>query len=343
MQKKIPLLTIVVPCYNEEEILDTTIQQLTIVIDDLVKEQLIAPSSRILFVDDGSKDQTWRLIARACSQHTYVTGLKLARNVGHQLALLAGLERANSISDCTISIDADLQDDISVIREFLLKYREGYEIVYGVRKNRGTDTFFKRSTAQGYYRLMNKLGIPLIYNHADYRLMSKRALCELCRFQESNLFLRGIIPLIGFKTTEVYYDRKERLAGETKYPLRKMLSFALNGLTSFSIAPIRFVTYLGLSIFFISGLAGGYALLQKLLGATDAGWTSLMISIWFIGGLQLMGIGLIGEYISRIFLEVKRRPKYAIDVDLYTNADPLKYFRSNRGEVLKIKKVQWKQ
>ncbi|UFT99744.1 glycosyltransferase family 2 protein [Radiobacillus kanasensis] len=343
MQQKMPLLTIVVPCYNEEEVLGDTIAQLSGVLDNLIEDHLIAPTSKLLFVDDGSKDQTWRLIARACSHNKYVTGVKLAKNVGHQLALLAGLERAQTISDCTISIDADLQDDISVIRDFALKYQEGYDIVYGVRQNRETDTLFKRSTAQGYYRIMNKLGIPLVYNHADYRLMSKRALLELCRYRETNLFLRGIIPLIGLKTTEVYYDRKERLAGETKYPLKKMLSFAINGLTSFSIAPIRFVTYLGLVIFFISGLAGSYALLQKLMGATDAGWTSLMISIWTIGGLQLMGIGLIGEYISRIFLEVKGRPKYAIDIDLYTDKDPLKYFRTNRGEVMKVKKVQWKR
>ncbi|MDA7028001.1 glycosyltransferase family 2 protein [Bacillus sp. CLL-7-23] len=313
-----PLLTIVIPCYNEEDVFLETARQLTAVLNDLAEEKLISASSKLLFVDDGSTDRTWSLIVMESTKNQFVKGIKLARNSGHQKALLAGLDIAQQKSDCVISIDADLQDDISVIREFIEKYREGYEIVYGVRRSRQTDTFFKRTSAVCFYRLMNRLGIPLIHNHADYRLMNKRALKELSRFNESNLFLRGIIPLIGFRSTKVFYDRKERQAGETKYPLKKMLSFALHGLTSFSVAPIRFLTFVGIFLFLFSGIAGVYALVQKIFGTTNAGWASLIISIWFLGGLQLIGIGIIGEYIGTIFTEVKSRPKYAIDIDLYT-------------------------
>lgn len=298
--------------------LSETIKQLTGKLDELIEEKLIAKNSKLLFVDDGSQDETWHIIARESITNRFVKGLKLARNVGHQKALLAGLEVAGRQSDCVISIDADLQDDIDVIRHFILKYQEGCEVVYGVRRKRDTDTFFKRSTALGFYKIMNKLGIRLVPNHADFRLLSKRALEELGRFREANLFLRGIVPLIGFKSDKVYYDRKERLAGETKYPLKKMLSFALDGITSFSIMPIRMVTLLGFMLFFFGCIAGTYALVQKFLGNTNAGWTSLMISIWLIGGLQLTAIGLVGEYIGKIFVEVKGRPKYAVDIDLYT-------------------------
>ncbi|WP_078411701.1 glycosyltransferase family 2 protein [Priestia abyssalis] len=332
-----PLLTIVVPCYNEEEVLEETTSQLTAVLENLIAEKLIAGDSKVMFVDDGSRDRTWPLIVMESTRNGCVTGLKLARNVGHQKALLAGIEKAKDKSDCVVSIDADLQDDVSVIREFLLKYHEGYEIVYGVRDSRQTDTFFKRTTATGFYRVMSKLGINLVYNHADYRLMSRRALEELSRYQEANLFLRGIIPMIGFKSTEVMYDRKERFAGETKYPLKKMLSFALDGMTSFSVVPIRFITSLGFFLFFLSIMAGAYALTQKMLGYTNAGWTSLIISIWLIGGLQLMGIGMIGEYIGKIFMEVKGRPKYAIDIDLYN--DPLGHIQSEQNELLVRKQV----
>lgn len=318
MNTKIPLLTIVVPCYNEEEVLPETITQLTALIHDLVAKKLIRPRSNLLFVDDGSHDRTWQLIAMASVQNPLVTGIKLARNVGHQHALLAGYLKAREKADCVISIDADLQDDIAVIEQFVEKYHQEYDIVYGVRKRRDTDTFFKRTTAHVFYKLMNKLGIPLVYNHADFRLLSKRALDELARYPETNVFLRGMIPFIGFKSTEVYYDRKERLAGETKYPLKKMLSFAINGITSFSITPVRSITFLGLLLSVIGMAAGSYALFQKLLGTTSAGWTSLMISIWLIGGLQLVAIGLIGEYIGKIFVEVKKRPKYAIEIDLYS-------------------------
>ncbi|MGX4607767.1 glycosyltransferase family 2 protein [Priestia sp. JNUCC 25] len=318
MKSTLPLVTIVVPCYNEQEVLKDTITQLSSVLDDLREEELISANSKILFVDDGSKDRTWSLIAMESTINCYVTGLKLSCNVGHQKALLAGLEKAKSKSDCVISIDADLQDDISVIRSFILKYHEGDEIVYGVRDSRETDTFFKRNTALCFYRLMQKLNINLIYNHADYRLMSKRAIEELSRYKEADLFLRGVVPLIGFKSSKVTYNRKERLAGETKYPLKKMVSFAFNGLTSFSVFPIRAFTFLGCVLFFISMITGCYAFIQKLLGNTSIGWTSLIISIWLLGAIQLISIGVVGEYIGKIFIEVKKRPPYAVDIDLYT-------------------------
>jgi len=318
LKPTLPLVTIVVPCYNEQEVLKDTITHLSSVLDDLRKEELISANSKILFVDDGSKDRTWSLIAMESTINNYVTGLKLSCNVGHQKALLAGLEKAKPKSDCVISIDADLQDDVSVIRSFLIKYHEGDEIVYGVRDSRETDTFFKRNTALCFYRLMQKLNINLIYNHADYRLMSKRAIEELSRYKEADLFLRGIVPLIGFKSSKVTYNRRERLAGETKYPLKKMISFAFNGLTSFSVFPIRAFTFLGCVLFFISVITGCYAFVQKLLGNTSIGWTSLIISIWLLGAIQLISIGVVGEYIGKIFLEVKKRPPYAVDIDLYT-------------------------
>ncbi|MED1015259.1 glycosyltransferase family 2 protein [Bacillus atrophaeus] len=327
-----PLLTIVVPCYNEEEVFEETSRQLTSVLNSLTAEKLISEESKILFVDDGSRDRTWSLIAMESVKNSKVTGLKLACNVGHQKALLAGLHKAKHRSDCVISIDADLQDDISVIREFILKFHEGCEIVYGVRRSRKTDTFFKRTTALGFYRLMNKLGIQLIYNHADFRLMNKRSLEELGRYPEANLFLRGIVPMIGFRSAKVMYDRKERVAGETKYPLKKMLSFAFNGITSFSVAPIRFFTLIGFLLFLLSAMAGIGVIIQKMLGYTNAGWASLIISIWFLGGLQLMGIGIIGEYIGTIFTEVKRRPKYAVDIDLYS--EPLSPLQRQETERL---------
>ncbi|MCY8489833.1 glycosyltransferase family 2 protein [Bacillus atrophaeus] len=331
-----PLLTIVVPCYNEEEVFEETSRQLTSVLNSLTAEKLISEESKILFVDDGSRDRTWSLIAMESVKNSKVTGLKLACNVGHQKALLAGLHKAKQRSDCVISIDADLQDDVSVIREFILKFHEGCEIVYGVRRSRKTDTFFKRTTALGFYRLMNKLGIQLIYNHADFRLMNKRSLEELGRYPEANLFLRGIVPMIGFRSAKVMYDRKERVAGETKYPLKKMLSFAFNGITSFSVAPIRFFTLIGFLLFLLSAMAGIGVIIQKMLGYTNAGWASLIISIWFLGGLQLMGIGIIGEYIGTIFTEVKRRPKYAVDIDLYS--EPLSPLQRQETERLLEKK-----
>ncbi|MFC4183203.1 glycosyltransferase family 2 protein [Saccharococcus thermophilus] len=308
-----PILTIVVPCYNEEEVLPKTAKELTNVLENLLEDGLIAIGSKIMFVDDGSRDRTWELIEQESEQNPFVTGVKLSRNFGHQKALLAGLETAKQDSDCVISIDADLQDDISVIREFVVKYQEGYDIVYGVRRSRDTDTWFKRATAQWFYRFMQKLGVQLVYNHADFRLMSKRALEELSRYPEVNIFLRGMVPLLGFRSTQVLYDRKERFAGESKYPLKKMLAFAFDGITSFSVAPIRWITFIGFIAFLLSSVAGIYALIVKLLGHAESGWTSLMISLWFIGGLLLIGIGLIGEYIGKIYQEVKRRPRFTIE------------------------------
>jgi polyisoprenyl-phosphate glycosyltransferase len=321
-----PMLAIVVPCYNEEDVLPNTISQLDELLINLISEGLVSDKSKILFVDDGSKDSTWQIIYKVSLQNEHVRGIKLSRNVGHQNALLAGLDASRQVADCIVSIDADLQDDIAIIREFILKYNDGYEIVYGVRRKRETDTFFKRSTAEGFYKLMSKMGVELVYNHADFRLMSKRAVNELLRFEETNLFLRGIVTLIGFRTISVYYDRKERLAGETKYPLKKMLAFAIDAITSFSVTPIRMVLLIGCLSFFISLVFGSYFLWLKLFGSTAAGWTSVITSIWLIGGLQLIAIGLIGEYIGKIYKESKRRPKYIIDIDLFnplhiTNAE----------------------
>jgi polyisoprenyl-phosphate glycosyltransferase len=314
-----PVLTIVVPCFNEEEVLAETSAQLSSVLLKLTEESMISLDSMILFVDDGSRDRTWELIEVENERNPNIRGLKLARNVGHQNALLAGLETAATHSDCVISIDADLQDDITVIHQFIEKFWEGQDIVYGVRDSRETDTYFKRTTALGFYRIMERIGIKLVPNHADFRLMSKRALDELLKYKETNLFLRGLVPLVGFKSTKVYYDRKERFAGESKYPLKKMIAFAFDGMTSFSVAPIRFVTFIGFLAVLISAITGGYAITQELLGHTESGWTSLIISIWFVGGLQMLGIGIIGEYIGKIYHEVKRRPRYAVEKDLYTN------------------------
>jgi glycosyltransferase involved in cell wall biosynthesis len=313
-----PLLTVVVPCYNEDEVFVETSSQLSDILKSLIEEKLIKQQSMILFVDDGSSDRTWDCISKEIKHNPLVSGIKLARNFGHQNALLAGLCTAKNKSDCVISIDADLQDDIQVIRQFVLKYREGFDIIYGVRRCRQTDTLLKRKTAQWFYRIMQSIGVRLVYNHADYRLMSKRALEHLVCFDETKIFLRGIVPLIGFRTAEVLYDRKDRFAGLSKYPLRKMLTFALNGITSFSIAPIRVIALLGFLAFLFSCLAGGYAIIQKVLGHTLTGWTSLMASIWFIGGLLLMSIGLIGEYIGNIYEEVKKRPRYIIESDLFS-------------------------
>lgn len=313
-----PVLTIVVPCYNEEEVLLKTASQLSGVIQELIHDELVANKSRILFVDDGSKDRTWELIQQETEQNSWVKGLKLARNVGHQNALIAGLETANKQSDCVVSIDADLQDDIQAIRTFVEKYIEGFDVVYGVRDHRDTDTFFKRTTAIGFYRFMKKIGIHLVQNHADFRLMSKRALDELFQYKETNVFLRGLVPLVGFSSTIVYYDRKERFAGESKYPLKKMLAFAFDGITSFSVTPIRMVTILGFLSVMVSIIVGIYTLYQKFYGQTQPGWSSLMISIWFVGGLQLMGIGMIGEYVGKIYHEVKRRPRYSIETDTFS-------------------------
>lgn len=320
-QGVLPVLGIVVPCYNEEEVLPETISRLTRVLDRLTQERLASAGSFMLLVDDGSRDKTWELIDSFSRSNPRVAGLKLARNAGHQSALLAGLSRAAKTVDCAISIDADLQDDPETIREFMLKFHEGYDIVYGIRQSRATDTAFKRGTAQSFYKLMRRMGANIEYNHADYRLMSRRALEQLDRFKEVNLFLRGIVPMIGFKTTRVYFDRHERFAGESKYPLKKMLAFAWDGITSLSVTPIRFVTLAGFVLFVISVLAALYAVVQKLAGNTVSGWASLMLSIWFVGGIQLISLGLIGEYIGKIYKEVKHRPLYIIETDIAAAAE----------------------
>jgi glycosyltransferase involved in cell wall biosynthesis len=334
-----PILTIVVPCYNEEEVLPETIHQLRMLLSELIQEKLVSKQSKLLFVDDGSKDRTWELIYKEGLRNEFVRGLKLSRNVGHQNALLAGLLAAKELSDCVISIDADLQDDIKIIREFIRKYHEGYEIVYGVRKGRDTDTLFKKSTAQVFYKLMKKMGVNLIYNHADFRLMSKRALQELERFSEVNLFLRGIVPLLGFRSDVVYYDRLERQAGVTKYPLKKMLAFAFDGITSFSVTPIRLVLMIGLVSFFMSLIFGGYFLTLKFSGNTETGWTSLITSIWLIGGLQLIAIGLIGEYVGKIYKESKHRPKYIVEIDTFNILASKSYLinQTEEDELINIK------
>ncbi|ALC81617.1 MULTISPECIES: glycosyltransferase family 2 protein [Bacillus] len=312
----LPILTIVVPCYNEEEVFTKSYTQLKMVLEEIIENGDIDRHSQLLFVDDGSADRTWEKISEACVLDSSVSGLKLSRNFGHQKALLAGLEKAVNDSDCIVSIDADLQDDVHVIKEFVNKYAEGYDVVYGVRKKRDTDTFFKRVTALGFYKLMKKFGLSLVYNHADYRLMNKKSLEEMLRFKETNLFLRGIVPLVGFKSTTVYYDRKERAAGETKYPIAKMLAFALDGITSFSVKPIRLITILGFLASLSSLAAGIYVFISIMMGKTQSGWASLMISIWLIGGLLLMSVGLIGEYVGKIYEEVKRRPRYIVEENI---------------------------
>lgn len=304
---------LVLPCYNEEAVLRETASRLLALFDKMEKADQISNESRIVFVDDGSKDSTWDLISDLSQKHARIHGIKLARNAGHQNALFAGLMTVKDECDCAISIDADLQDDISVIPQFIQKFDEGCDIVYGVRNKRGTDTFFKRTTAQGFYKFMKTMGVDVVYNHADYRLMSKRALEGLAEFSEVNLFLRGMVPLIGYKTDSVYYDRAERFAGESKYPLKKMLSFAFDGITSFSVKPIKMVWTLGVLVCFLSVLAAVYVLVSMLWGSVSAGWASLMISIWFIGGVQLISVGLIGEYIGKIYKETKRRPRFIIE------------------------------
>ncbi len=306
-------LYVVVPCYNEEAVLKETASRLLRLFASMAEENLICPQSRIIFVDDGSADATWEIIAGLSAEHQAIGGVKLTHNAGHQSALLAGLMSVRGMCDCAVSIDADLQDDIDAIRQMVIRFQDGYDIVYGVRSERTTDTFFKRSTAQGFYKLTRLLGINLVYNHADYRLMSSRALDALSQFDEVNLFLRGIVPLLGFRHCCVSYARAERFAGESKYPLKKMLSFAFDGITSFTVSPIRAITALGGLSCLAAIVVGIYTLVQKILGHTVGGWASIMMSIWFIGGLQLMSLGLIGEYIGKIYKEVKHRPKYIIE------------------------------
>ncbi len=309
-------LAIVVPCYNEEEMLPITTKELGDVFTRLKGKGKIAEDSFVLYVDDGSKDKTWELIESFHAEYDHIRGLKLAGNVGHQFALTAGLVSACEDADMLISIDADLQDDTLVMEEMIDKYAEGCDIVYGVRNDRKKDSLFKRTTAQMFYKLLAAMGVRTIYNHADFRLMSRRAVESFSQYKETNLYIRGIVPMLGYQTDCVYYERKERVAGESKYPLNKMLSLAWNGITSFSVKPISFVTSIGIIIVAFSILAAIYALISYGTGHVVAGWTSLILSIWFLGGLQLFAIGLVGQYIGKIYLEVKHRPRYQIEKKL---------------------------
>lgn len=306
-------LTIIVPCYNEEQVLLETNKQLCAIVTDEMQKKNIGNKSRILYVNDGSYDDTWSIIEKLSKESLIVTGLKFSRNFGHQNALLAGLEMASKHADMAITIDADLQDDVNIIPEMIEAYNNGNDVVYAVRNNRDTDTFFKRKTAELFYGTMKKMGVDMVPNHADYRLMSNRVIKGLLKYSERNLFLRGIIPLIGYKSTKVYYARKERFAGTSKYPLKKMLSFAMDGITSFSIAPIRIIMYLGALIVLMSVGLMVYTLISHILGNVTPGWSSLMISIWFIGGVQLLALSVIGEYVGKVFTETKKRPRFEIE------------------------------
>ena len=314
MKKEI--LYIVIPCYNEEEVLEETTKKLKIKLEKLISDKIISEKSRVMYVNDGSKDKTWEIIKDINKKEKLFTGISLSRNRGHQNALLAGLMTAKKHADFVISMDADLQDDINAIDEMIEKYYEGNEIVYGVRSARKKDTFFKRFTAESFYKIMNKLGVEVVFNHADYRLTSKKVLDNLENFEEVNLFLRGMFPLIGYKSDIVYYERNERFAGESKYPLKKMINFAVDGITSFSVKPIRLILNVGIIIFVISIIMILYALINKIIGNTVSGWTFIVCSIWLIAGVQMMSLGVIGEYIGKIYNETKRRPKYIIEYNL---------------------------
>lgn len=307
------ILYLVIPCYNEEEVLADTAGKLDKKMKELMAEGLIDVKSRIIFVNDGSMDLTWKIIEDLHNKDTLFGGINLTRNRGHQNALLAGLMTVKDDADIVISLDADLQDDINVFEEMLRKNNEGYDVVYGVRNDRKKDSFFKRHTAQMFYKLTNKLDGDLIYNHADFRLMSRRALEGLAQFEEVNLFLRGIVPLIGYPSTIVEYERKERLAGKSKYPLKKMMSFAIEGITSLSIKPMRFVTGMGIFVFLVSIAMMIYAFVSYFTGRVVAGWTSILISVWAIGGMVLLGLGIVGSYIGKIYLETKKRPRYIVE------------------------------
>lgn len=307
------IIYLVVPCYNEEDVLRETASRLKEKMQGLISNKVISDKSRITFIDDGSKDKTWSIIEELNSNDKIFSGVKLSRNRGHQNALLAGLMTVKDYCDAAISLDADLQDDINVIDKFIEKFNYGCDVVYGVRSERKTDTVFKRTTAQGFYKIMKGLGVDIVYNHADYRLMSKRALDSLQDFKEVNLFLRGIVPLIGYKSDVVLYERNERFAGESKYPLKKMLSFAFEGITSFSVKPIRLILTVGILMFISSLAALLYFLIIWMAGKTVQGWTTVVASIWMLGGIQLLCLGVIGEYIGKIYIETKQRPKYIID------------------------------
>ena len=306
-------LYILAPCYNESEVLPLSSKIFRDKLAQLIDEGKISPESKVAFVDDGSNDTTWDIIEALHEHDPIFVGVKLSRNRGHQNALLGGMSTIVDDCDMIVTIDADVQDDVNAIDKMVDEYMNGAEVVYGVRDSRETDTFFKRFTAQGFYRLMNAMGVETVYNHADFRLMSSRAVKALLEFKEVNLFLRGIVPLVGFKTAEVTYDRAPRMAGESKYPLKKMLAFAFDGITSFSIKPIRLITALGAVTFILSILFAIYALISHATHHTVAGWTSTVLSVWFFGSLQLIAIGVVGEYIGKIYLETKGRPRFFIE------------------------------
>ena len=310
----VPKLYVVIPCYNEEEVLPETEKRLSDKLNRMISEKIISEDSRIVFVDDGSKDKTWTIIEEMYGNNPLVLGIKSSRNRGHQNTLLEGLITVKNDCDVVISMDADLQDDIEVLDQFIEKYTAGCDIVYGVRSARKKDTWFKKTTAEGFYKLMNGMGVNIVYNHADYRLMSARAIAELDGFKEVNLFLRGIVPMIGFQTDVVEYERNERFAGESKYPLKKMIAFAVDGITSLSVKPIRLITSVGIIIFFASIILLLYYLISYLLGhEVVKGWTTLILSIWAIGGLELLAIGIVGEYVGKIYLESKHRPRFIVE------------------------------
>lgn len=306
------ILYIIIPCYNEEKVLPVTSGQFLSELNDLIQKGKISGSSRILFVDDGSRDRTWEIICGLAASDRHFAGIRQSRNRGHQNAVWAGLMEAKDQADLTVSIDCDGQDDIRAIEDMVDAYDNGNEIVYGVRSKRETDTFFKRVTAEGFYRFLNLMGAEVVFNHADYRLLSAKVLQELAHYKEVNLFLRGLVPLVGFPSTSVYYERHERLAGESHYPLRKMAALAFDGITSLSIRPIRLITGMGMLLALLSFCAVAWSIVQYFTGKTVAGWTSMTSIICFIGGLQLISMGVLGEYIGRIYLEVKERPRYII-------------------------------
>ncbi|MED9970759.1 MAG: glycosyltransferase family 2 protein [Ruminococcus sp.] len=309
-------LYLAIPCYNEEEVLRDSASKLAKKFSEMMAAGKITADSKIVFIDDGSKDRTWEIITQLHGENPVFQGIKLSRNRGHQNALLCGLMTLKNKADAVISIDADLQDDINVFDEMVEKFEAGCDVVYGVRSKRETDTFFKRFTAEAFYKILEKLGAKVIFNHADYRLMSKRALEAFSHYKETNIFLRGMVPLIGYKSDIVTYERSERLAGESKYPLKKMLALAWEGITSLSIQPIRLITWLGLIIFLISLIMIIYSVIRFFIGATVSGWASTLCSIWALGGLQLLAIGIIGEYIGKIYLETKRRPRFIVETFL---------------------------
>jgi len=308
-----PRLSIVVPCYNEEEVFAFCLRELTSLISSMASDGIIEQSSFILFVDDGSKDDTWREIESACLKYHSVQGVKLSRNKGHQSAMLAGLHTAVRQADAVITIDADLQDDINAIPEMVKRYLSGIDVVYGVRNCRQTDTWFKRNSAQGFYRLMGVMGVKQIFNHADFRLLSRRALDNLLQYGERNAYVRGLVPLVGFPSAEVGYMRGARTAGESKYPLRKMVSLAIDGITSMTITPLRAIFILGLMISIFSVLSIVYALMVKIFGHSVEGWSSIVSAIFFMGGVQMLSVGVVGEYIGKIYIETKKRPVYHVD------------------------------